>query len=163
MFKHMALALALALTMTTLAAASDHPNLDAGTIRAQQQQIRSDAQARTGRYAKLSSKQQRELTQQQDRVMQLLGSDVKKTTELSELDQVALFNSLEAIEAIVNNAEDERLVCERHKPVGTNRPRTICRTAAQRAAAREASQDRVIERTQTCFKGSSDVSGGGCG
>jgi hypothetical protein len=163
MFKQIALALTLALMMAPVAAASDHPNLDAGTIRTQQQQIRSEAQARTGRYAKLSPKQQRELMHQQDRVMQLLGSDVANTTELSELDQVALFNSLEAIEAIVNNAEDERLVCERHKPVGTNRPRTVCKTAAQRAAARQASQDRVIERTQTCFKGSTDVNAGGCG
>jgi hypothetical protein len=163
MFKHLTVLLAAALLAAPVAASSDHPNMDANAIRAQQQQIRSEAQARSGRYAKLSPKQQRELAHQQDRVMQLLGSNVARTTDLSEVDQVALFNSLEAIEAIVNNAEDERLVCERHKPVGTNRPRTVCRTAAQRAAAREASQERVIERTQTCIRGSSDVSGGGCG
>lgn len=156
------LVLATALLVSPMAASVDKSNLDANAIRAQQQQIRADAMARKGPYAKLSPKQQRELQHQQDRVSELLGNDVQKTTELSEIDQVALFNSLESIEAIVNNAEDERLVCERHKPVGTNRPRTVCKTAAQRAAQRDASQERVIERTQTCFKDGGSLNGG-CG
>lgn len=154
--------LAVALLAAPAAESADQSNLDASAIRTQQQQIRADAMARKGPYAKLSPKQQRELQHQQDRVSQLLRSDVQQTTELPETDQVALFNALEAIEAIVNNAEDERLVCERHKPVGTNRPRTVCKTAAQRAAQRDASQERVIERTQTCFRNGSSF-GGGCG
>lgn len=123
--------------MASAAFASDHPSLETDKIRAQQQQIRADAQARSGRYAKLSPKQRSELAHQQDRVEELLRSDVKQTTDLNEYDQIALFNSLESIESIINNAEDERMICERHKPTGSKRPVTTCRTAAQRKAERE--------------------------
>lgn len=151
-----------ALMVAVFSVGANQANLDASAIREQQKQIRADAEAGKGRYAKLSPKQRQELFHQQERVGQLLDANVQNTTELPESDQVALFNALESIEAIVNNAEKERMICERHKPVGTNRPRTVCRTAAQRAAERDASQERVIERTQTCFKGSTDPNGG-CG
>ena len=56
---------------------------------------------------------------------------VGSTTDLPEKDQITVFNSLEAIEAIVNQAEEERMVCTRVKPVGSNRPETVCKTVAQ--------------------------------
>lgn len=152
------LAVAVLLTsMLTLAApamATDtqtHPNLDAATIRAQQAQIQQEARARKGRYKDMSEEQRSELFAYQAKVEQLTNG-LTRTTELPEVDQIALFNALESIEALLNKAEDERLVCERHKPVGSNRPQTICKTVAERRAEREAAQRDIGKRNQTCFK-----------
>jgi hypothetical protein len=131
--------------------AKEHPNTSAAAIREQQQEIRTEVVAGKGRYKDMASDKRAKLLSHQDRVLALLAG-VDFTTELSELDQIAAFNALEAIEAIVNAAEDERMICERFKPVGSNRPQTLCRTVAQRRAEREAAQQGMGRRDQTCFK-----------
>lgn len=140
-------------------AAETHPNLDANAIREQQQQIRADAQAKKGPYKDLSPQKREELFKHQSVVMDLTQS-IKSTTDLEEPQQVALFNALESIEAIVNAAEDERLVCERIRPIGSNRTQTSCKTVAQRRAEREAAQKNMGNRNLEC---SEAVMGpGGC-
>lgn len=129
----------LVLATQSVAAATNHPNLDADAIRAQQKQIRSDAEARKGPYKRLGEDKATLLKTHQDRVDQLLGADVRNTTELNEADQIALFNALESIESIVNDAEDNRMICERYKPTGSKRPKTVCMTVAERKAVREES------------------------
>jgi hypothetical protein len=116
--------------------AKEHPNTSAAAIRQQQQEIRAEVVAGQGRYKDMPSDKRAQLLSHQDRVPALLA-DVDFTTELPEADQIAAFNGLEAIEAIVNAAEDERMICERFKPVRSNRPQTRCRTVAQRRAGRE--------------------------
>ena len=110
-----------------------HANLDAQAIVAQQQEIRVAAQARRGRYKDMEEAQRSALYARQDTVNQLLEGK-KLTTELPERDQIVVFNTLEEIEAILNKAEDERLICERYKPAGSNRPQTKCTTVANVAA-----------------------------
>lgn len=126
---------------------SEVRNLDADAIRTQQSQIRMDAEARTGRFKHMSERSRSDLFTRQQRVEGLLQG-VSKTTELNELQQIDLFNHLEAIEALVNAAEDERMICERYKPVGTKRPKTMCLTVAQRRAANEAAQQEMTTRDQ---------------
>lgn len=141
------------LALAQIASANDHPNLDAKAILAQQSQIRAEASAGSGRYKGLEPAKRDDLFVRQDRVMSLLAHKTF-TTELSESEQIDLFNDLEAIEGIVNKAEDERMVCERSKPVGSNRPRTVCLTVAQRRAEREAAGKQMEYRDQQCFKDS---------
>lgn len=74
-------------------------------------------------------------------------SDIGQTTELSEAEQLQLFTALGHISAIVNRAEDERLVCRRHRPTGSNRPATVCRTVARLRADREAGDNDTGRRT----------------
>src|SRR5690606_28003292 len=78
------------------------------------------------------------LLQLQQRVIGALDGRAS-TTELSPGDQVALFNDLEEISALVNKAEDERMICERTRPIGSNRPVSVCKTVAQRRLEREQS------------------------
>jgi phosphoenolpyruvate carboxylase len=162
-YTNILVATVLWVSMCQAMAATGQQNLDADAIREQQKQIRADVEARKGIYRRLNEAQRTRLLQQQDKVDGLLPGNVQATTELSEADRIALFNALETIEAIVNNTGDERMVCERHKPTGSKRPTTVCKTVAQRKAEREAGQQRVIERTQSCFQGSADPLTGGCG
>lgn len=123
-------------------------NFDAATIRAQQAQLKSDAEARRGPFKDISESERAELSRQQD-IVDRLTRDVNRTTELREAQQVELLNALEHISAIVNRAEDERLVCRRHRPTGSNRPTTTCRTVAQLRADR-ISVEQEVGRPRAC-------------
>ncbi|MDH5822458.1 hypothetical protein QFW77_05570 [Luteimonas sp. RD2P54] len=122
---------------------------DARAIVAQQQEIRSDAVARTGRYKDMDERTRTELLAKQDRVFALLEGR-ERSTDLPPGDQTALFNSLESISAIVNNAEDERMVCERIRPTGSNMSQNVCKTVAQRRAEREAARQATSMRNVKC-------------
>lgn len=128
--------------------ATGSDNFDAATIRAQQAQLRSDAEARRGPFKDIGESERAELSRQQD-IVDRLTRDVSRTTELREAQQVELLNALEHISAIVNRAEDERLVCRRHRPTGSNRPTTTCRTVAQLRADR-VSVEQEVGRPRAC-------------
>ena len=147
------------LCLAGVAAANDHPNLDAGAIRDQQRDIRIAVDAGRGAYKDMPDSKKRELFGRQDHVLQLIG-DHARTTELNERQQIDLFNNLEAIQAIVNSAEDERMICQRERPVGSNRIRTICKTVAQRRADRDAVERDTGRRTIECSEAA--MGPGGC-
>lgn len=127
--------------------AQQHPNLDAQAIVAQQAAIRAETLSRTGRYKDMPAAKREELFALQDKVTKQLA-DRATTTELREQDQIAVFNALEAISAIINQAEDERMICERKRPVGSNRTQTVCMTLAQRNAERESGAEFIQRRDQ---------------
>lgn len=134
--------------------AQQHPNLDAKAIVAQQAAIRAEAVGRNGRYKDMPAAKREELFALQDKVTRQLA-DRATTTELREQDQIAVFNALEGISAIINQAEDERMICERKRPVGSNRTQTVCSSVAQRRQDREDAEKQVTYRDQQCFKDSS--------
>lgn len=134
-------------------------NTDARAILAQQQQLRAEAIAKKGRFKDLDAKKLNEMYAHQDKVGRLLEGQ-QRTTDLRERDQIAVLNALESIEAIVNSAEDERLICERHRPVGSNRPQTTCKTVAERRAEREAAQNDIGRRNLACSEAA--MGPGGC-
>lgn len=121
-------------------------NTSAAAIRAQQEAIRAELGSRNGRYKDLSDSRRERLVHHQALVLGHLEG-VERTTDLSEADQITVFNSLEAIEAIVNTAEDDRMICRRSKPVGSNRPTTVCRSVAQIRREKEIA-DKLLERDQ---------------
>ena len=45
-------------------------------------------------------------------------------------------------------AEDQKLICEMERPVGSNIPKRVCRTKAQMDREREAAQDKMRELQQ---------------
>jgi hypothetical protein len=121
---------------------------DLGAIRAQQAEIREDARAGRGIYANLSETQRTELFSRQDATLRLIEG--KQTPdELSEPERVKLFNQLEAIEALVNEAEDQRMICERVSTIGTNRKQRVCKTVAQRRQEMQMAQD-MLNRGANC-------------
>ncbi len=139
--------LAAAMAFSATAGEQAHKNLDVSTILAQQQVIRAEAEASQGRYKDMKKSTRQELFSRQDLVTGKLQG-VAYTTDLPEHDQVVVFNALESIEAIVNNAEDERMVCERYKPTGSHRIKTLCMTVAQRREAQEDGKKQINYRDQ---------------
>lgn len=113
-------------------------NNDATAIVEQQKEMRSEVQARSGRYRDMSGSDRERLLSVQDRVLRQLEGRTR-TTELSPADRIALFNDLEEISALVNKAEDERMICERSRPIGSNRPVNVCKSVAERRLEREQS------------------------
>lgn len=115
-------------------------NTDARAIVKQQNEIRGQAEAREGRYRDLDDRAHARLRSHQDTVFSLLEGR-ERSSELNQRDQTRLFNSLEAISAIINRAEDDRMVCERIRPTGTNRPLRVCKTVAQRREEAELARE----------------------
>jgi hypothetical protein len=136
------LLLALGAFAPTVTAASDE-SLDLDKIRAQQAEIRSDAKARTGLYEDMTETTRRELFSRQNRVLVTIG-DKATAAQLTENQRLAVFNDLEWIEAAINKAEDEQMVCERRAILGSNRKERICMTVAQMREARERARDEMM-------------------
>lgn len=87
------------------------------------------------------------ILQHQERLTALLRN-VDRTTDLPERRQIDVFNTLEAISALINRDPEGRMVCWRERPVGSNRTQTACMTVAQMRAEREASQTEIARRDQ---------------
>ena len=148
--------LALAISAAVPAAANEiHPNMDAAAILDQQRQLRVEVEQRSGRYKDMPATERATLLREQDKVFTLLR-DRSAITELPEADRIVVFNSLESISAIVNRAPEEKLVCERTRKVGSNRTETVCMTAAERRARREADAKALGDRNAACLKGGAD-------
>lgn len=146
------LALLVAVASTGSAFAIDrNTGIRADAILSQQQQIRAEATARTGRYKDMDESRRRDLFAKQDVVFRLLEGK-QDSNELNEPQRVELFNALESIEATVNNARDEQMICEHVKQIGSNRPQKVCKTYAQREKEREKARqpgnlDRIMNGT----------------
>jgi len=122
----------------------------ADLIRDQQAAIRADAIAKKGRYADMDQATRDRLLKTQDKALALLDGK-SSSKELSVPDQLLLFNSLEEISAIVNKAEEERMVCERVRRVGSHRTENICKTVAQRRAEQQQSRHSLDSRDTRCL------------
>jgi hypothetical protein len=130
----------IALALFAAAALAEvHPTLDAQAIVAQQKALRGELDPRKGRYKDLSADSRAKLIGHQREVLQRLEGKTA-TTELREHDQVAVFDALEAIEAIISKAEDDRMVCEQTRSTGSKRVQSVCMTVAERRARRTGAQ-----------------------
>ena len=128
------------------AGADTRKPLEVTTVVAQQKQIRDDLMIRKGRYKDMPDPTRVELLSRQAELLAML--DGKRTAaDLTEEPQMQAFNTLEWIEAAINNAEDERVICRREKVLGSTRTTRACRTAEYERRARAESRDR-IERSQ---------------
>jgi len=141
--------LSAVIAFSTTAEAS--PPVDLDQIRVQQQKIRADAIASKGRYANMPASKRDELLEKQNGLLQLIEGKTSES-ELNDKKKLELFNALEWIEAAINNAEDERVICKTEKPTGSNRAQKVCRTVAQIRLEREASE-RAVGRRAVCSTG----------
>jgi len=123
---------------------SAHANqpLEIAKIVTQQREIRADLMAGTGRYKQMPTSKREQILKKQDDLLRMLEG--KETyDDLSTDQRMAAFNSLEWIEAAINDEEGERMVCRRERTIGSNRITRICRTEAQREAEREMARDEL--------------------
>lgn len=147
------IALVAAFSLSTAVSAASNATPDQfDSIRAQQTKMRSEIVAGTGRYAGLSQRTRDQLARRQNRVLRAIDGR-QSPAELSEPERLALFNDLEWIEATVNSAEDERMVCERVTTTGSTMKRRVCKTARQvrqeREQARQEMERRAVEEART--------------
>ncbi|WP_202845132.1 hypothetical protein [Luteimonas saliphila] len=128
------LLLAACLLVSGPLVAGDVPlQTDAQAIVAQQLELKAAVEAGSGTFEHLPEAKRADVLARQGRVLAMLEGR-KQTSELSQQQQLSLFNELEAIRSIAEHAEDERLICERVKPVGSNRPVRVCKTVSERRA-----------------------------
>lgn len=124
------------------------PPLDVPKIVAQQQELRAEAMAKKGRYRDMPEGKRQELIAKQDSVLRTLNGK-QSEQDLSAEDRLEMFNSLEWIEATINQAEDDRMVCKREKRTGSHMNETVCKTVAERRKEKEDAR-RFMDRPAQC-------------
>ena len=117
-----------------------------GEIRAQQLEIRERASAGTGEFKDMPRARRGEIVDHQDAFLRLTDGR-NSLDEFNAHDKLRAFNMLEQIKAAITGAEDDRLVCERTRRVGTNRVQRVCATVAERRAMREQAERFITERS----------------
>jgi hypothetical protein len=111
-------------------------------IRTQQAEIRAGVAARTGRYQDMPESTRDQLLTKQAQVLNTI--DQKSSgAELTEEQRLEVFNALEWIEAAINKDDDDRMVCERRKTLGSNRKERVCKTVAQMREERERAREEL--------------------
>ncbi len=112
-------------------------------IRDAQTQLRQAIEAKRGNYSQFTDEERREIFARQDDVLAAIEGR-QSIDELSGDQRIRLLNALSAVDAAVKKAEDNRMICERIKPIGSNRPQNKCMTVGQRRQLREDIQRRGI-------------------
>jgi hypothetical protein len=140
-FKSLILALALAIPAI---ASAEALQLDA--IRAEQATIRAGVEShRSGRYKELPEATRTELLARQATMLELIDGK-QSGDQLTEAQRAEVTTTLAWIDAKLKEADDERMVCERRKTIGSNRRERVCMTAAQMREQREATRDNLDRR-----------------
>lgn len=134
-------ALCLAATLSFSVVADDAIVIE-GTpqsLRAAQDALQRDLAAKKGDYAHLTDDEKQAILRKQRMVYSLIEG---RTTfdGMREDEKVRLVNAVEEVRALVAKAEDSRMVCERVKVIGSNRPQNKCMTVAERRRLRERAQ-----------------------
>ncbi len=149
------LGLLLSCSLAHAAAASEVFTLTATSaddFRKQSQELRSEM-APGGKYATLSAADQARVGKQLDR-LQAIYDKRAAGGSTSNKDQVVLVNATEEINAVLSGDEDDKLICEQVRKLGSNRTEKVCLTVAQRNAAREAAKADMRERRPLGTRGS---------
>lgn len=136
------MALGLLLAATTAFATPPATALQTDVIRSQQAQIKAGLDARTGAYKDLPAPARAQLLSEQAWVLGLIEGK-QSTDDLDDAKKGELFAALGSIDAMVSKANDDRMVCQLQKTLGSNRKERVCRTAGQIRAEREAVRDQL--------------------
>ena len=126
------------------AAAAEPPMLE--QIVLQQKEIRAEVLAGTGRYKDMAPVTKERLLSKQARLLDMIG-DKRYASELSKKQRIEAFNTLEWIEATVNNDPDNRLVCAQERKIGSNRVVDVCRTERQIKKDHDRARRQMVEGT----------------
>lgn len=95
---------------------------------AAQKELRADIKAGKQTFA---PEPEQTLLEAQDEIF-AIAKDNPTDADLSEAEWVKVFNAQEQINQIVKaSAADERVVCRRERPTGSNRMRSVCHTVAE--------------------------------
>jgi len=118
---------------------------DAQAVLEQQKAIRADIDAGKGVYGQLNPATRQEVRERQDKLDKLLQNRRYEDLSPAEQDQARL--DLAWIE-YAGKSDDDRLVCERVRTIGSNRVERVCKTVAQRRDDKKNSKDNVDRALQ---------------
>ena len=144
--------LACTLATATVFAAVDPQAVTIRDILTQQTQLRTEISSGKGAFKRLSRQDRDTLLQKQHEAMTLLQG-VSTVEELRPEQRVIVFNNLEEIKAAVTKAEDDRMVCEYSRQVGSNMRKSVCLTAREWREHRDRSRD-TLNREFKCGESS---------
>jgi hypothetical protein len=99
-------------------------------ILSQQVELRAQIAAKRGAFKDMHASDRERLLKQQDRLLKLL-EDRDSIEDLRVEERVEVFNTLQAVNAAVKQAEDDRQICERSRLVGSHRYQVVCMSAKQ--------------------------------
>ncbi len=143
---------ALSLAAASAFASVDPQQLTIRDIVTQQTQLRAQVAAGKGAFKDMEKRDRVALMERQDRVIQMLGGS-ETLDEMAPDQRTVVFNDLEWIKAAVTKAEDERMVCEYTRAVGSNRMKSVCMTAKQQREHQERARS-SLNRGQMCGESS---------
>ncbi|MGO1001197.1 hypothetical protein [Lysobacter sp. CA196] len=132
--------LILAAACAAATASPDRAPFEVQGVLEQQKQIRTEVETGKGAYGGLDANARRELATRQERLFKLLEG--RRYEDLSESEREGAHGDLAWIAQAARSGE-EKLVCERIRPIGSNRVERVCKTAAQRRAEQEARNQNV--------------------
>ncbi|MCE3002580.1 MAG: hypothetical protein LW860_07755 [Xanthomonadaceae bacterium] len=98
-----------------------------------------DQRAAKGEFKDLSRGDREALDAAQSRIRATV-SGKQRMTELSEPQRLTVFNDHQRVVALLDKAEESRVICEQVKRVGSHRHSVECRSVAERRRDRENSQ-----------------------
>jgi hypothetical protein len=139
----------LLLGVATMAAANFGSPPTAGEIMREQRAIREQTEG-TGKYSRFKPEAMVRLTKAQEKVFRLLDGN-QSVDHLDMNQKVELFNALEEVKAVLNDNDQDRLICRRESKVGTTIKETRCATVAQRKELEESSK--AFMGPRTCGEG----------
>jgi hypothetical protein len=96
-------------------------------------------------YEHLVDSDRKEIARAQDRVLAIL-SGVKSIKDLNGEQEAELWNEHSKVVAVLEAREDQRVICERVRVIGTNLPTTRCLTVAERERRRKEAADMMRDQ-----------------
>lgn len=150
MRKSALLSLCLSLFMAQAALASgDRIQLtqELPDIRAAQDALKAALDKKDGPYARYSESQRKTLREQQSGIYGLIEGK-QSVDELGEDNRVRLANLLMAQKAQLEQSPEDKMVCERVKVLGSNRPKLQCISEARREQLREQQRTQGVKFQQ---------------
>lgn len=107
-----------------------------------------ERRATTKAFDALSRTEREQLAAAQSELRGVLAGK-QSMAELDDAGKIAVFNAHERVVALVEKAENERMVCEQKKRLGSHRHQLVCRTVGEIREGRQGAQ-RELLRTRTC-------------
>lgn len=114
-------------------------------IHEQQTELHADAVAGKGQFKDMSNEDRADVVKRQGEVLALIEGK-SSLDDLNDIEKVRAFNLLESIKATLVKNEDERVICERHKPAGSNMTQRVCATVAERRRMQEVTSEALTKR-----------------
>lgn len=138
MRKHILAATLLFLAIPLPAVSDDAIEINStpAQIRVAQDNLKRSIEKKEGNYADLSDKDRKAILDKQADIYRLIEGRAT-IEELGPNGKIELANALESMNALLTKAEDSRMICERVKVIGSNRPQNKCLSVGERRRLRE--------------------------